>query len=93
MEKTRPYRTCQSTGYHSYMSHNNNAFCRPCLTLSCFMAPKNDYDPMEYMLKRADIATACVKLSDFVRHSSGTMPSLRVTCVKNSSLADCYYII
>ena len=30
---------CQSTGYHSYMSHNNNAFCRPCF--SSFMAPRH----------------------------------------------------
>ena len=28
----------QSTGYHSYMFHNNIAFCRPCL--SSFIDPK-----------------------------------------------------
>ena len=26
------YHTCQSTGYHSYVSHNNYAFCRLCLS-------------------------------------------------------------
>ena len=38
MENTHLYRTSQSTGYHSYMSHNNNSFCRQCL--SSFIVPR-----------------------------------------------------
>ena len=34
---------CQSTSYHSYMSHNNKAFCRPspCGTFNQFYCSKN----------------------------------------------------
>ena len=49
---------CQSTGYHCYMSHNNNAFCRPCLTSFIAQTPKNACDPIEYTLKGVDIEPA-----------------------------------
>ena len=47
----------QSTGYQSYMSHNNNALCRPCLTLKQFYWSKTACDPIEYTLKGADYWT------------------------------------
>ena len=58
----------QSSGYHSYMSHNNKAFCRPCL--SSFIDPRPLAIQSTTRWKAQNIEPACLTFAQLQRQAA-----------------------